>query len=152
MLIKSAEHKSKRIALLESLQDPPKPDARQKTRAREEPVRLRRGIQGERGAAHYLDNYFADGRNHALIHDLRLVDGEDAAQIDHLVVGRTFEFYLLETKNFNGGPRINDLGEFSVRYAAHRACAHRERAGRPGRPDQQHVRPQHPEKLQGLVR
>ena len=120
MLIKTADDKSKRLALLESLQTSPKLDARQKSWAREELVRLRRGIQGERDAAHYLDSYFADGRNHAVIHDLRLVDGDDTAQIDHLVVGRLFEFYLLETKNFSGSLRINDLGEFSVKYAGHR--------------------------------
>jgi hypothetical protein len=120
MLIKSADDKAKRLTLLESLQDSPKLDARQKTWVREELMRLRRGIQGERDAAHYLDNYFADGKNHAVIHDLRLVDGEDTAQIDHLVIGRTFEFYLLETKNFNGNLRINDLGEFSVKYGAQR--------------------------------
>ena len=120
MLIKSADDKSKRIALLESLQDSPRLDGRQKAWARDELVRLKRGIQGERDAAHYLDNYFADGRNHALIHDLRLVDGDDTAQIDHLVIGRAFEFYLLESKNFNGNLRINDLGEFSVKYGGQR--------------------------------
>jgi hypothetical protein len=120
MLIKTADDKSKRITLLESLQDSPKLDARQKAWARDELVRLRRGIQGERDAAHYLDNYFADGKNYAVIHDLRLVDGEDTAQIDHLVIGRAFEFYLLETKNFNGSLRINDLGEFSMKYSGDR--------------------------------
>ena len=73
-----------------------------------------------RDAAHYLDNYFAGGRYHAVIHDLRLVDGDDTAQIDHLVIGRMFEFFLFETKNFSGNLRINDLGEFSVKYGGER--------------------------------
>jgi hypothetical protein len=120
MLIKSADDKSKRLALLESLQASPKLDARQKAWARDELVRLRRGIQGERDAAHYLDNYLVESRNYALIHDLRLVFNDEAAQIDHLLISRTFEFYLLETKNFGGNLRINEHGEFSVRYPGER--------------------------------
>lgn len=120
MLIKRADDQAKRVALLESLQDSPRLDGSQKAWARDELVRLRRGIQGERDAAHYLDNYLADSRNYAVIHDLRLVFADEAAQIDHLLIGRTFEFYLLETKNFGGNLRINERGEFSVKYAGER--------------------------------
>jgi len=120
MLVKRADDKARRIALLESLQESPLLDGRQKAWAREELVRVKRGIQGERDAAHYLDNYFADGRYHAVIHDLRLVDGDDTAQIDHLVINRMFEFFLFETKNFSGNLRINELGEFSVKYSGER--------------------------------
>jgi len=120
MLIKTADDKAKRIALLESLQTSPKLDGRQKTWAREELMRLKRGIQGERDAAHYLDNYLKDSRNYAVVHDLRLALGDDTAQIDHLLIGRTFDFYLLETKNFGGNLRINEQGEFSVKYAGER--------------------------------
>ncbi len=120
MLIKSADDKSKRIALLESLQASPRLDVRQKTWVREELMRLTRGFQGERDAAHYLDNYLADSRNYAVLHDLRLVLGDDTAQIDHLLIGRTYSFYLLETKNFSGNLRINESGEYSVRYRGER--------------------------------
>ena len=47
MLIKPADDKSKRLALLESLQGSPRLDGRQKAWARDELMRFRRGIQGD---------------------------------------------------------------------------------------------------------
>lgn len=47
MLLKKADDKSKRLALLEDLQRSAMLDARQKKWLREELVRLRKGIQGE---------------------------------------------------------------------------------------------------------
>jgi hypothetical protein len=86
MLLKSADEKSKRVALLEDLQKSQLLDHTQKKWLREELVRFTEGIQGERDAAHYLDNFFKDGENSVLLHDLRFdVDGE-VAQIDHLII------------------------------------------------------------------
>ncbi len=121
MIIKSADDKAKRIGLLTDLQKSPMLDARQKEWLRDELMRLKRGIQGERDAAHYIDSYFKDSENHAVLHDLRIsVDGE-VAQIDHLIVNRAQRFYLLETKCFNGNVQINDRGEFTVTYSGERA-------------------------------
>jgi hypothetical protein len=117
MLIKSADDKSKRIALLESLQSSQKLDYSQRKWAKEELHRLKQGIQGERDAAHYIDSHFADSKNYAVVHDLRLVVDDEVTQIDHLLVGRTLHFYLLETKHFNGNLIINEHGEFSVKYS-----------------------------------
>lgn len=118
MLIKSADDKSKRLTLLLDLQNSPRLDEWQKKRLGEELLKVRRGIQGEKDAAHYLDNHFIDGKNHAVIHDLRLeVDGQ-IAQIDHLLISRMLNFYMLETKNFAGDVTITPHGEFSVKYGA----------------------------------
>lgn len=77
MLIKSADDKSKRIALFEDLKNSPMLDSWQKDRLRDELQKLRRGIQGEKDSAHYLNNYYKDSPNHAVIHDLRIeVEGE----------------------------------------------------------------------------
>ena len=120
MLIKSADNKSKRLTLLHDLQNSPRLDDWQKKRLNDELLKVRRGIQGEKDAAHYLDNHFSDGKNHAVIHDLRLeVDGE-IAQIDHLLINRLLDFYLLETKNFGGDVTITAHGEFSVKYGVER--------------------------------
>jgi hypothetical protein len=117
VLIKPADDKSKRIALLQDLQNSKLLDAWQKQRVRESLAAFTKGIQGERDAAHYLDNHYRDGANHAVIHDLRIeVDGE-VAQIDHLLISRMMHFYLIETKNYNGNLSISDRGEFSVTYA-----------------------------------
>ncbi len=121
MLIKSADDKSRRIALLESLLDAPQLSAEQKAWLQREAKNLRYGVQGERDAAHYIDNHFADAPNHAVIHDLRLEHEGQVAQIDHLVIARGFTFYLLETKNFSGNVQINDFGEFSVSYGPGKA-------------------------------
>lgn len=116
MLIKTADDKSKRLALLEALSESTLLDARQKEWLDKEWWALKEGMRGERDAAYYLDNHLAASPNLAVLHDLRLeVEGE-VAQIDHLVISRGFIFYLLETKHFNGNLHINEFGEFSVSY------------------------------------
>lgn len=115
MLIKSADDKTKRLKLLEDLQASPLLTREQKDWLHKELRDLRTGIKGERDAAHYIDTYYAENANWAVLHDLRIeVDGE-VAQIDHLLLGRSFAF-LLETKNFNGNISINEYGEFTVTY------------------------------------
>lgn len=120
MLLKKADDKSKRVALLEDLQKSLLLNYEQQTWLREELWRLRRGIQGERDAAHYIDNYFKDGVNHVVMHDLRFVVDGDVAQIDHLIFGRASQIYLLETKNYGCNVIINDNGEFTVEYEKRR--------------------------------
>lgn len=116
MLLKKADDKSKRVAMLEDLQRSPALDAGQKKWLREELVRLRKGIQGEQDSAYYLDQYYKDAQNNVVLHDLRLsVDG-DVAQIDHLVINRVSGFILLETKNYAGDVVINAQGEFMAVY------------------------------------
>ncbi|MCY7274718.1 MAG: NERD domain-containing protein [Phormidesmis sp. CAN_BIN44] len=116
MLLKSADVKSKRLVLLEDLQRSPVLDFSQKKWLKEELLRQRKGIQGERDSAHYLDGYFKGGPNHVLLHDLRFVVDGDVAQIDHLIINRAFGIYLVETKNYAGNLVINEHGEFTVQY------------------------------------
>lgn len=120
MLIKSSDDKSKRLKLLEDLQNSNTLNQDQKDWLRENIWTHRMGTQGEKDAAHYLDSYFRDSKNTAVIHDLRIeVDGQ-VAQIDHLIISRFLDFYLLETKNFNGNLAITEQGEFSVQYSGGR--------------------------------
>lgn len=47
-----------------------------------------------------------------MIHDLRIeIDGQ-VAQIDHLLIGRFLQCFVLETKHFRDGLRITEEGEF----------------------------------------
>src|SRR5690606_1775489 len=70
------------------------------------------GIKAERDAAYLIDFHYKDSRNTAVIHDLRLeVDGR-VAQIDHLLIHRTMQIFVLETKSFHAGLKITDDGEF----------------------------------------
>lgn len=120
MLLKSADDKTPRVTLLESLLTRPNLTPAQRKWVRDELTRLRKGIEGERQAAHYLNNYFKDGQNHVVLHDLRFeVDGE-TAQIDHLVLNRGIGTYLIETKNYAGNLIINEHGEFTVEYDGER--------------------------------
>ncbi len=116
VLLKTADDKSKRLNLLEDLQRSPLLEAGQKKWLREELMRLRKGIQGENESAYFLDQYFKDGENHVVLHDLRFVVGDDVVQIDHLVINRGSCIYLLETKNYAGNLQINEQGEFTAQY------------------------------------
>ncbi len=116
MLMKSADDKSKRLELLENLQRSTVLDASQQNWLREQLMRLRKGIQGEHEAAHYLNSWYKDSQNHVVLHDLRFVIDGDVTQIDHLIINRAFDFFLLETKNFAGNLVINEHAEFTVEY------------------------------------
>ena len=116
MPLKSADDKSKRLALLEELQRSQSLDSMQKKWLREELMRLKKGIQGERESAHYLDHYFKDAENHVVLHDLRFVIEGEVTQIDHLIINRAGSMYLLETKNYACNLVINDHGEFTAEY------------------------------------
>ncbi len=120
MLIKSADDKSKRLALLEDLQKSPLLDARQKEWLRVELRNLTAGMKGEREAAFHLDGHYKDSQNNVLLHDLRFVLDDEVAQIDHLVINRTGYLVLIETKNYSGDLEVNAHGEFTVRYGKER--------------------------------
>jgi hypothetical protein len=120
MLIKSADDYKKRLKLLEELRNSDRLDERQKEWLQKEIWRVAPGLAGERDAAHYLDMTFGAGKNNALLHDLRLEADGLVAQIDHLIVTRTFTFFLLETKTFRGSLHINEKGEFTVEYSDNR--------------------------------
>jgi hypothetical protein len=51
-----------------------------------------------------------------VLHDLRIEVNGRVAQIDHLLINRLFEVYVLETKTFSTGLSINERGEFSTTY------------------------------------
>ena len=72
------------------------------------------GIRGEENSAYFLDFEWGTSENWGIIHDLRVEHKGRVAQIDHLLINRYLELYVLETKNFSYGVKINDLGEFNV--------------------------------------
>lgn len=116
MLLKAIDDKAPRLRMLEQLGKATNLPSNQRKWVRDELARARKGIEGEREAAHYLDNYFKDGQNHAVLHDLRFVVDGDTAQIDHMVINRMGFIYLIETKNYAGNLLINEQGEFTVEY------------------------------------
>ena len=116
MPLKAADDKSKRVKLLEDLQRVPSLSFSQKDWLRNELSNLKKGIAGERDAAYYIDHYFDKGENHVVLHDLRFVIDDEVTQIDHLVIARGGNLYLMETKNFACNLIINERGEFTAEY------------------------------------
>ena len=77
---------------------------------------IRNGVSGEKNSAYYIGFYFEDSRNWAVIHDLRLEHKSQVAQIDHLLINRFFDMYVLESKNFSYKLKITPEGEFQTYY------------------------------------
>jgi hypothetical protein len=77
---------------------------------------IRGGVSGERDSAYYIDFYFGDSKNWAVIHDLRLEHRGKVAQIDHLLINRFFDIYILESKNYSNKLKITPEGEFQASY------------------------------------
>ncbi|WP_320056502.1 nuclease-related domain-containing protein [Desulfuromonas thiophila] len=119
MLLKTADDKSSLIRQLESLQSTA--PAEKKKAVDQALLNLRAGIKAEKEAAYLLDFALAKSKNTAIIHDLRLeVDGR-VAQIDHLLLHRTLNIFVLETKHLHAGFKVTEEGEF-LSWNAFRKC------------------------------
>lgn len=70
------------------------------------------GVRGEESSAYYIDFRYHDSHNWAIIHDLRLELNGFVAQIDHLLINRCLDVYVLESKNYYYGIKISPEGEF----------------------------------------
>lgn len=72
------------------------------------------GDRNEQNSAYYLDFSYKDSQHWAVIHDLRIEHRGRVAQIDHLIINRFLDVYVLESKNYYYGVKITDEGEFLV--------------------------------------
>lgn len=112
MLIKSPDSKATALATLEQLKQLPKLNETQKAAIDKELRIMRAGIKGEEESAYLIDFDFKDHRNIIVVHDLRFEVNGRIAQIDHLILTRVLEVFVLETKHFQAGIKINENGEF----------------------------------------
>ena len=116
MLLKSADDKKNQITVLKNLLSHEKISPEKKQWIDKELRDLKTGIATEKQAAFELDFYFGPSNKVIILHDLRLeIDGR-VAQIDHLIINRMFNVYVLETKTYSSGLTINASGEFSTVY------------------------------------
>ncbi|RME82327.1 MAG: NERD domain-containing protein [Zetaproteobacteria bacterium] len=76
--------------------------------------------RGEKGAAYYIDNDFGDSKNVAVLHDLRIEHNGQVAQIDHLLINRMMEIFVLETKVYGNKIEITEDGAFIAHYGKKR--------------------------------
>lgn len=112
MLIKSADDKQGDIDTLTALLARSDLYASTRQKIEQEIRTIRAGVAGERDAAYEINFHHADSPKRAVVHDLRIeVDGR-VAQIDHLVITRMLEMWVLESKHFAEGVGVNEQGEW----------------------------------------
>lgn len=77
-------------------------------------ARVKAGQAAEVQTRRHLDERFARSADHAFLHDLRLDAGDgDIVQIDHLVLNRFAEAWVVETKSAVGGFAIDRRGQWT---------------------------------------
>jgi len=118
MIIKSRDPKDRDIAELDALLK--QADAPGKRFLIERELRaMKAGIAGEEDCAYYINFYFGKSDNWCVIHDLRIEHQGRVAQIDHLLINRLFDIYVIESKNFSYEVVINESGEFILKSGSH---------------------------------
>ena len=110
MLLKRADDKRPQIVELERLVATV--PAGQRAQIEKELRSFRAGLKGEEEAAYLIDFDVKDSKYSAVIHDLRLEIGGRVAQIDHVLLHRTLNVFVLETKHLHAGIKITEDGEF----------------------------------------
>ena len=115
MIIKKRDSKQKEIEELNTLLSLPLPENKRFLIERELRF-IKSGDLGENDSAYFIDFHYAPSKNWAVIHDLRLKHLDRVAQIDHLLINRFFDVYVLESKNFSYAVKITGNGEFLAEY------------------------------------
>jgi hypothetical protein len=110
MLLKSSDDKTPFIHELERLWAVAPVD--RQPGIKQEMKCMMSGSKGERESAYLIDFHFKDSKNYTVIHDLRLEIGNRVAQIDHLLINRRLEVFVLESKNSHAGIKVTEEGEF----------------------------------------
>lgn len=118
MILKRKDDVTSHLVKLESLLERPEINEGQRHSLKAEIWAMRTGHQGERDAAYHIDFHWKNGLNSAVIHDLRIEQGGRSAQIDHLILTRSLNFHVLETKNLSREVRISKLGEWEMQTAS----------------------------------
>lgn len=116
MLLKSADCKDADLAILNNLLNHRNIPDDKKQQISRELYNVTKGIKTEKEAAYEINFHFGASKNMMVLHDLRLELNGRVAQIDHLLINRLCDVYVLETKSFSTGLSINELGEFSTTY------------------------------------
>ncbi|MFC1333146.1 MAG: NERD domain-containing protein [gamma proteobacterium symbiont of Clathrolucina costata] len=114
MIIKQKDSIEPALATLEALKAEASPH--QRKRIDTEIRRMKAGASGESSSGYHIDFYYGLTDNWVVIHDLRIEHKNRVAQIDHLVISRTLECFVLESKHFSDTLEINGQGEFTARW------------------------------------
>jgi hypothetical protein len=115
MIIKKMDSREEEIAELTVLLKG-RLTSRQRFLMERELKATRAGVSGEKDSAYHIDFYFRNSKNWAVIHDLRLEHKGQVAQIDHQLINRFFDMYVLESKSYAWKLKIIPEGEFQTYY------------------------------------
>jgi hypothetical protein len=113
MLIKNKEFIEEGIEQLTGLLSP-ELSLQQKFLVERELRMLHSAQNGELSSTHFLNFYYQDSRNWAVLHDFSIENNGSSAQFDHILINRHFNIYAIESKNFSYGLKITADGEFLV--------------------------------------
>lgn len=116
MIIKPLENENTDIEILTQLLSHPDASGQTQKDISLQIKKIKAGIKGEKEAAYELDFYFGKLKNWAVIHNLRLDFDGLQAQIDHVLINRFLEIYLIESKHYANGIAVNEHGEFVAFY------------------------------------
>jgi hypothetical protein len=103
MILKEKDPIDKNLEQLEKIARLPELPKATITRIEKEIKFLKSGDKGEQDSAYFIDFHYKDSKNWVIIHDLRIEYGGLVAQIDHLLINRFLDFYVLETKHYSQG-------------------------------------------------
>jgi hypothetical protein len=115
MIIKSKDDTRAALERLHDLLVRKKNSKKQQAALEEELSRALGSAQGENEAARYIDRALKGSEDWAVIHDLRLDHNGRVAQIDHLLIGRRFDLYVIGSRHVATALRVDAAGEFHVR-------------------------------------
>lgn len=113
MIIKTMDSKQEDLKELSALLNE-KITPNQRFQIERELKAIRSGVRGEEDAAYYINFYFGESKNWAVIHDLRIEYEDQVAQMDHILINRMFVIYVLESKNYSYKITITPEGDFKV--------------------------------------
>ncbi|STQ89713.1 nuclease-related domain-containing protein [Iodobacter fluviatilis] len=116
MIIKSPDSKQAQLDELNALLALTHLSVNQRELITKEMYMLQQGVLGEQNSEYEINFYLKDAKRWAVIHDLRIEHNGRVAQIDHLLINRFLEVFVIETKNFSADLQINELGEFTAWY------------------------------------
>ena len=109
MIFKAKDPISDQLRELELALQRPLPD-RDRQRLEKELAQRRAGLKGEEEAAYHINFHLRNPANWAVIHDLRIEWKGRTAQIDHLLISRLLEIYVVESKSFRTKVRYANGG------------------------------------------
>ena len=108
MIVKERDATKKRIAYLETCEKPGM-DLIQRQGLQQAAARLRADCTSG-NACRYIDGYFAQSEDWLVIHDLRIRHARQIVQINHLLISRSLEFYIVDSRYLKNGLTLNENG------------------------------------------